>query len=325
MIEWASATVTSRLTVRLMLALLCASIVLGVVGQPNAAAQATSDPVPEARQLAVQGKLAEAEKVLVSYLKINPSSADGHFLLGYIFFRLQKPKESLAEFTAGAKYKRPDPTDLTIVASDYVLLKDLADAEKWFTAVVTEKPLDADAWYLLGRTQYNEEESAKAIKSFRQALALRPHYIEAENNLGLALYATNHKVEAQSAYKTAIEWQGQTPHDSQPFLNMGTLLVESHKSEEALPYLTKAIELARDNPKAHQELAKAYSELNQLEQAQSELEAAVKLAPDISSLHYQLAQIYRKRGLMEQAQKEFEICEKLGTAHSSTETPNLPK
>jgi tetratricopeptide (TPR) repeat protein len=241
-----------------------------------------------------------------------------------VLFRLQDPKASLAAFTAGAKYRRPDPADLKIVASDYVLLKDFADAEKWFNAVVTESPLDADAWYLLGRTQYNEEEFTKAIKSFRQALALRPQYVEAENNLGLALNASNQKDDAQTAYKTAIAWQGETPHDAQPFLNMGTMFVDSHKNEEALPYLIKAVALAPYNPKAHQELSKAYSELHQLEQAQSELEAAVKLAPNISSLHYQLAQVYRKRGLAEQAQKEFDICERLGSAHSSTEAPNPP-
>ncbi|MDE3200290.1 MAG: tetratricopeptide repeat protein [Acidobacteriota bacterium] len=267
----------------------------------------------------------EAEKLLADYLKVKPSSADGHFLLGYVYFRLQKAKESLAEFTAGAKYRRPDPSDLKIVASDYVLLKDFADAEKWFSAIVTESPMDADAWYLLGRTQYNEEEFEKAIKSFRQALSLRPQYIEAENNLGLALSAANKKADAEAAFKTAIDWQGETPRDAQPFLNVGTLLVESHKSNEALPYLTKAVTLANDNPKAHQELAKAFTELNQMEKAQSELESAVKLAPDISSLHYQLAQVYRKRGLSEQAQREFDICEKLGAAHSSTETPNPPR
>lgn len=308
-----------------IVSLLGASVALCAFGFRQSSAQAVPYPIPAARQLAVQGKLAESESLLLGYLKQNPASADGHFLLGYVYFRQQKPKESLEEFTAGAKYKRPDAGDFKIIASDYVLLKDFADAEKWFSVVVTESPLDADAWYLLGRTQFNAEEFFKAISSFQRALQLRPKYIEAENNLGLAFEAANQKADAQAAYKNAIEWQGESTRDAQPYLNMGTLLVESHKSEEALPYLLKAVALAADNPKARQELAKAYSELNQMDKAQVELEAAVKLAPGISSLHYQLAQVYRKRGLTEQAQKEFDICEKLGSAHSSSETPNPPR
>ena len=275
--------------------------------------------------MAVSGRLAEAQKHLKTYIAAHPSSAEAHFLLGYVLFRMEKPKESLAEFTAGAAYRRPDANDLKVVASDYVLLKDFADADKWFTAVVTEQPLDADGWYLLGRTQYNEEEFAKSIKSFRRALTLRPRYLEAENNLGLALSEANQKAAAQQIFETAIEWQGETPRDAQPFLNLGTLLVESHDNEKALPYLQKAVALAPDNPKAHEELGKAYTATGKLEQAQSELEEAVKLVPESSSLHYKLGQMYRRRGFADLAQKEFNTCEQLNSTHSSTETPNPPK
>ena len=101
------------------------------------------------------------------YLKTNPSSADAHFLLGYVLFREQKAKESLAEFTAGAKFRRPHPDELKVVASDYVILGDFGDADKWFSEVVAEDPNDADANYLLGRTKFNENDFPAAISSFR--------------------------------------------------------------------------------------------------------------------------------------------------------------
>lgn len=297
-------------------------LALGVSGIVQA--QPAYDPVASARVMVSQGKIIEAQKVLQAYVAVNPANANAHFLLGYVLFRLEKAKESLAEFTAGAVYRRPDPNELKIVASDYVLLKDFADADKWFSAVVTESPLDENGWYLLGRTQYNEEEYSKSAESFRRALALKPKYVEAENNLGLALSALNQKPDAQKAFESAIAWQGDAPYDAQPFLNLGVLLAARGGNDKALTYLKEAVTLAGDNPKTHEELAKAYLATQQLEHAQSELEAAVKLAPGTSSLHYQLAQIYRKRGLTELAQEQFAICEKLGNAHSSTETPNLP-
>ena len=122
-----------------------------------------------------------------------------------MLLREQKAVESLAEFTAGARIRRPKADELKTVASDYVLLGDFADADKWFTEVTQEDPKDAGAWYLLGRTKYNENAFADAISSFERALALRPKYIEAENNLGLAWRELNNPEKAKAAFQTAID------------------------------------------------------------------------------------------------------------------------
>ncbi len=66
--------------------------------------QQSVDPLVQARALLSAGKLGESEAALRAYLETHPASADAHFLLGYVLFRDQKAKESLAEFTAGAKY-----------------------------------------------------------------------------------------------------------------------------------------------------------------------------------------------------------------------------
>ena len=110
----------------------------------------------------------------------------------------------------------------------------------------------------------------------------------------------------------------------QPFLNLGTLLADDQKNEQALPYLTKAATLAPKNPAIHEELGKVYLAMNKLPEAQAELEQAIALAPDASALHYKLGQILRKQGFQDRAQQEFAICEKLNGAHSSTKTPNPP-
>ena len=107
--------------------------------------QDATDPLGPARALLSEGKLQDTESTLRAYLASHPTSADAHFLLGYALFRDQKPNESLVEFTEGAKFRRPHPDELKIVASDYVILSDYMDADKWFSTVVTESPNDADA------------------------------------------------------------------------------------------------------------------------------------------------------------------------------------
>lgn len=282
----------------------------------------SKNAITQARALADAGKYSEAETVLRGAIQTDPSAADAHFLLGYVYFREQKPRESLAEFTVGARFRRPAADDFRVIASDYVLLGDYPDAEKWLSEVTSEKPDNPVDWYLLGRTQYNENHFEAAISSFERALALRPHYIEAENNLGLAWQGLNNSDRAMAAFRSAIDWQREDPKDAQPYLNMGGALVDQNHADEALPYLKVAAKLAPKNPKIHEELARAYEAESKLTQAQHELEVATSLAPNVSGLHFKLGRIYSREGLRDRAQQQFGICAKLDGTHSSTNTPN---
>jgi tetratricopeptide (TPR) repeat protein len=282
-----------------------------------------SDSLQVIQQLLNASQDAQAEKALRAYIERNPSSAEGHFLLGYTLFRERRAKDSLAEFTEGAKYQRPRPSNLKIVAADYVLLGDFSDADKWLTLVTNEIPQDADAWYLLGRTKYNENRFEEAIHAFQQTLALRANDIKAENNLGLSYQGLNRVEEAKRAFENAISWQKDSPlKNAQPYLNLGILLTDQDHPSQALPYLQQAVSLAPHNPKAHEQLGRAYDLLNVPDKAQQELEQAVALAPNVAGLHFKLGQIYRRHSKQQLAKQQFEICAKLNSTHSSIETPN---
>jgi len=310
--------ISARLSAARFVAALCMLSAVHAVGQQVA------DPLAPSRAMLAAGELNKSEESLRSYLREHPNGADGHFLLGYVLFREEKAIDSLAEFTAGARFRKPNADELKTVASDYVLLHGYTEADRWFTAVVAENPDDADAWYLLGRTKYNESAFADAISSFEKALALRPKFVEAENNLGLSWRELNNLEKAKAAFQTAIEWQADSPHDPQPFLNLGTLLAEETNFEKALDWLERAAVLAPGNPKIHEELGHVYEASNQLAKAQAELEQATKLAPSIPSLHFKLGQIYRREGLVERAKQEFAQCEQLNSTHSFPNTPNPP-
>lgn len=285
-------------------------------------AQGGGDPLAQVRALAAEHRYEEAETAARTYLHDHADSAPAYFLLGTVLFRQQKARESLEEFTAGARFARPGPDELKIVASDYVLLNDMGDAEKWLTEVVVARPDDADAWYLLGRAKFNENDFDHARTSLERALALRPQYVEAENNLGLCWKELGEAEKARTAFEAAIEWQGASPTDAQPFLNLGRLLAGQGESARAVSFLHRAAELAPENPSVHEELGAVYVAQHDLPRAQRELERAVELAPTISGLHFKLAQLYRRQGDAERAQREFAICAQLNSTHSSAETPN---
>ena len=299
-----------------------AAFVLVILCVQAALGQQAADQLAEARTLVESGQLAKSETSLRAYLRDHANSAEAHFLLGYVLFRDQKPRDSLAEFTAGAAIRRPKADELMTVASDYVLLGDYTDADRWFSEVTAESPNDVDAWYLLGRTKYSEGRYQEAISNFEHALVLRPKYIEAENNLGLSWRELNDLNKAKIAFQNAIDWQGSVPSDSQPYLNLGTLLSDQGDLDNAILSLSRAVVLSPENPKVHEELGSTYEAKNDLPKAQVELEKAVSLSPNTSALHFKLATLYRKEGLRDRAQREFDICAKLSSAHSSSETPN---
>ena len=266
---------------------------------------APETPLAEARALLDLGKLSEAEQVIRRYLETRKNSAEAHYLLGYILFKKQDPKSSLAEYTEGAKYRRPSAADLEAVASDYVLLKDYPDADKWFTKAVEWNPKDSLGWYYLGRTKYNENRFDEAIAAFQQCLKLNPKDVKAEDNLGLSYEGLNRTEEAIAAYRNAIAWEMDSAvKNADPFLNLGSLLADSDRLDEGVSYLLEAARLDAQDYRVHRQLGKAYTRLNQLDKAQAELEKAVELAPQNAPVHFMLAQVYRKQGLMEKAKME---------------------
>lgn len=278
----------------------------------------SDDPLSEARSLVESGRFTDAEQATRRYLELHKNSADGHYLLGYVLFKKQDAKASLAEYTEAAKYRRPTARDLEVVGADYVLLHDYPDADKWFTQSVEWDPNNWQTLYYLGRAKYNENRFEEAVTIFKKCLQTQPQSVKAEDNLGLSLEGLGRTEEAMTAYRTAISWQKDSPQkDPGPYLDLGSLLVTSDRSSEAVPYLREAVAMDSKNVRAHRELGKAYLHLNQLDEAQMELEKSVQLAPDSAPTHFILAQLYRKRGFQKKARLELERYTSLSTSHST--------
>jgi Flp pilus assembly protein TadD len=301
----------------------------------------------EAKSLLQKGLLSDAERALRQYLVQRPDSAEAHYLLGYLLFKeteasnlLRGPAEgakvqdpngldflnfrevkaraSLAQYTEGAKYQDPSAADLKIVGLDYLVLGYFENAEKWLALSVELDPGDSEAWLYLGRTRFNEHKSKEAISAFEQCLKLDPKNGKAEDNLGLSYAALGRKEEAITAYRNAIALLTETATKyAGPYLDLGTLLLEQDRPEEALLFLRQAVEISPEWSHMHEQLGKAYLRLDQLKNAQSALEKAVELSPNESSLHYMLGRVYQKEGLSEKARVQFDQANVLQGTHSS--------
>ena len=118
---------------------------------------AEDEAIAEARRLVDRGNFKAAQDELGTVIRKVPQSADAGFLLAYVLLRLDRPKESLAEYTRAAGLRPPSAEDLRHVADDYVLLNDFDDADKWMLRAVQLDSGDAESWYGLGRIRYSEQ------------------------------------------------------------------------------------------------------------------------------------------------------------------------
>jgi len=284
------------------------------VAMPKQAQQLDAE-VRRIHGMADAGQGAEAEMRARAYLKDHAGSADAHFLLGYTLFRQRKPKESLAEYTAGAKIRQPGTSDLIAVGGDYVLLADYMDADKWFTQALNWDPQNPQLLYYLGRTKYNENRFDEAVTLFEQCLSANPRNVKAKDNLGLSYQGLGKIEQAEAAFREAIELQSGAAHrDAGPYLNLGSLLVENERFEPAVPYLQTALTTDPHEVRAHRALGKAYLHLGRLTEAQTELEESVRMQPDHAATHFVLAQVYRRRGLADKAKEETALYTKLSAS-----------
>jgi len=279
---------------------------------------ATNALLQRAKALVHLDRYPEAEESLRRYIKDHSAAAEPQFLLGYVLFRRNQPRESLAAYTAAAAIQRPIADDFKIVGMDYVLLNDYPDAIRWLERSAKEDPRDAEVHYALGRAYYTQNSFDRAIASFEQALKLNPKLSKAENNLGLAFAAVSRYEDAEAAYRRAIQLDtdGGKPSE-QPYLNLAELLLARDHAPESLRLLDTASKIDPKNVRIDELRGRALLSQNRLDEAAAAFRTAIAANPGNGSLHYQLARTLKRLGKDDEAAREFELSRTLLGANSS--------
>jgi tetratricopeptide (TPR) repeat protein len=303
----------------------------------------------QAKTLLEKRMFSDAAAVTGQYLESHPNSADGHNLLGLILFRevpesslrgrLRGPhyreamgidpkfvetnaRASLVEYRKAVDFRPSSPSDLKIVALDFVLLGNYVDADKWLSKSVQRDPKDAQAWCFLSRIKYDINHFDEAITASKECLQRDSQNSGALDTMGLAYAEMSRTDDAIKAYRAAIELQAKSlEKDPYPFLDLADLFLKQGRAEQAVPLLAKAVDISPELANAHQLLGKAYLRMNQLQESARELEKTIELEPDCAPAHYLLGQVYRKAGQADKATKEFD---KSAALYGTRSTPDVP-
>jgi anaphase-promoting complex subunit 3 len=213
----------------------------------------------------------------------------------------------LREYSETAKYRSPTAFEYKIAGLSYAMLEDYTKAGGWLARSLELNPRDLQACNYLGEVTFLREQYEEAAGVFRKCLSLDPKNVFAANGIGSAYEQMRRFEDAAVAYRNAVAWQSANAmQDPTPILNLGRVLLKQNKPEEALKYLTRAVQLGPEHAATHEQLGKAHSYVKELEAAQRELEKAIRLNPKDAHLHYVLGRLYRDAGMHEKATQEFE-------------------
>ncbi len=198
------------------------------------------------------GELGEAERLCREVLATDPRHAAAHFQLGCVL----KDQRRFAD--ALRCYHRAVTLDPRL-------------AEAYFEA--------ATIYHGAARSRIKAEDRRRdydaAEGAYRAAIAARPGYFEAFNNLGAVYRSQGNPAAAIGCYERALALR---PDFAEVHGNIGLALMTLGRSTEALAYYDKALRLRPDDAELHNNRALALLTLGRLEEGFAESEWRWKCA-----------------------------------------------
>lgn len=266
----------------------------------------TANELDRARQLLSTSSWESAAPLVKNYLNKHPNSGEAHALMGFILYRERQPRPSMEEFLQESKAQDLSAFDLRIFALDCAAINDFPGADMWLRRSIEKDDRDAASWEALGHVRIAEQQFEAAIEALERALQLAPLTVSAESLIGLANERLSRANAAETAYRTAIQWQvGRAEKDAIPFIGLGRVLIGDNQPDAAISWLQQAARIPPPSSEQHELLGLAYSKTGRQPEAATELETAIRLQPEEARLHLMLARVYRSLGEPEKADAEL--------------------
>ncbi len=182
---------------------------------------------------------------------------------------------------------------------------DTTRAEEILQRAVKAFPKDWRPYFALGRLYYIRSEWAPALKFLRTSRELEDGFAGTWILSGLIYLRLDSLEDAEQVFGEAVR---RFPNDAQLNFLLGNTLNRAKRTEEALPYLEKAVELEPDDLDFLLGLAAAYDELRDFERSDSLYRRALKLQPDHPTALNNYAYSLSVRG--ERLEEAYEMAQK---------------
>jgi predicted TPR repeat methyltransferase len=152
----------------------------------------------------------------------------------------------------------------------------LDEAARTYLAVLEADPDNVDALHFLGVLRHQEGRTALGVDFVLRAIALRPNYFDALNNLG-NMYLKFGPTEAVTAYHKALELR---PGDPGVLRNLGAALRQLKRHEEAAELFERGIRERPGDLDNYYSLSVAYKDMGRTDDAIAILRKAIEVRPE---------------------------------------------
>jgi protein O-GlcNAc transferase len=150
----------------------------------------------------------------------------------------------------------------------------IAEAQKFYKAVLKEAPKHFPTLHFLGLTYFQEGKPQKGVEFVRKALAIKPDYVEAHYNLAAALQGLGRFEDAIEHYKQALAIN---PNNPDAHNNLGGAFHELKRYEEAIAHFQQALAINPGLAQSHNNIGSALRELRRYDEAVSHYQSALAI------------------------------------------------
>lgn len=241
----------------------------------------------------------KAQVLLAREIETNPKVPRYELLvyLGGLFFVDGKHLNSAIAYKKADALEPLDAGNRFTLAMSYILLGRRDWARPELETLAHQDPANPLYLYWLARSDYDDNNYLPAIQKLEILLKQHPDYLRAWDRIALCYEALGRNDEAIEHYRKALslghEQRSRWPW---PALNLGSLLIQLGRFEEAEQYLRLAVELDPGFAQSRYKLGLALEKLERWEPSAVELKEAARLDPGFPDPHWALGRVLRRTG-----------------------------
>jgi tetratricopeptide (TPR) repeat protein len=265
-----------------------------------------------ARVREAEGRKPEARQLLEEALRMRPKSFDILLDSGRFAAEENRWKDSVELLQRADAVKPDDPAVLLKLAVESMQIGELERARLASKRLYDLEPDNPDAQYVYGRILQETQRFQEILDPLaRKMVTKRPNDPHALFLLGMVDYDEGNETESRQEFTHSLEIDPKN-NDTRYYLAM--LDERQGNFEDARKALEEVVKADPNHAGAQQELGVIRLRQGDIAGARTALENALKLRPDVPQTHYQLGLVYARLGMNEEAKRQTEIYQKLHLA-----------
>lgn len=154
----------------------------------------------------------------------------------------------------------------------------------------------------LGNVYLREKRIDKAQEHYREALKIKPDYVNALSNMGISLYEQGKYDASISYYKKALGFQ---PFRLDVHANIAAAYSRSSQFDEAIMHYRRVLEHHPENEWAHYDIANVFVSKGETAKALEHYREAARIRPNYAEAHNGIGACLEKQGQLDDAMQAY--------------------